>query len=287
MPTSYTLSDLPQVHGHRGCRGLFSENTLPAFLHAVRLGVPVLELDVVLSADGQVVVSHEPWMSAAICLDPAGQPIPEATQQHHNLYRMPYAEVRRYDCGQRQHPAFPEQQTLPAHKPLLHEVVAAVDQLSRELGHQLPRFSVEVKSEPAGDDRFHPAPEPYVAVVLAELNRLGLQHRTTLLSFDIRVLQEARQQQSAFALCLLVEDETPLTEHLLLLGFTPEVYGPHHDLVTPQLIAEAKLNGLQLVPWTVNNQADMRRLITLGIAGITTDYPDRLLSIYASFLHSS
>ncbi|WBA41168.1 glycerophosphodiester phosphodiesterase family protein [Hymenobacter canadensis] len=280
MPTSHASLAHPEVHGHRGCRGLFPENTLPAFLHAVRLGVTVLELDVVLSADGQVVVSHEPWMSAAICLDHAGQPIPAATQQQHNLYRMPYAQIRRYDCGRRQHPAFPAQQNLPAHKPLLREVVAATDQLARELGQAPPRFSLEVKSEPAGDNLFHPAPPAYVAVVLAELCRLDLERRTTLLCFDVRILQEARRQLPGLPLCLLVEDEVPLTEHLLQLGFVPEVYGPCHDLVTPQLVTEAAQDGLLLVPWTVNDPADMRRLTALGVAGITTDYPDRLLQLY-------
>jgi glycerophosphoryl diester phosphodiesterase len=243
--------------------------------------VDVLELDVVLSADGQVVVSHEPWMSAAICLDPVGQPIPAATQQEHNLYQLPYSQIRRYDCGRRQHPGFPAQQNLPAYKPLLHEVVAATDQLARELGRAPLRFSVEVKSEPAGDNLFHPAPVPYVSVVGAELRRLSLEHRTTLLSFDARILQEARRQLPGLPLCLLVEDEIPLAQHLLQLGFAPQVVGPRHDLVTPQLVAEAAQAGLLLVPWTVNDPGDMVRLIELGVAGITTDYPNRLLQLYS------
>lgn len=280
MAISDTSFSRPEVHGHRGCRGLFPENTLPAFLHAVRLGVAVLELDVVLSADGQVVVSHEPWMSATICLDPTGQPIPAATQQQHNLYQMPYAHIRRYDCGQLQHPAFPSQQNLPAHKPLLREVVAAVDQLAQELGLALPRFSVEVKSEPAGDNLFHPAPATYASVVLGELRWLSLESRTTLLCFDARILREVRRQLPMLPLCLLVEDNIPFLKHLQQLGFVPQVYGPRHDLVTSQLVAEAKNLSLQLVPWTVNDPADMLRLMGLGVAGITTDYPDRLLQLY-------
>ncbi|MBC6700061.1 glycerophosphodiester phosphodiesterase family protein [Hymenobacter puniceus] len=280
MALSNASSIRPEIHGHRGCRGLFPENTLPAFLHAVRLGVAVLELDVVLSADGQVVVSHEPWMSATICLDPAGQPIPAATQQQHNLYRMSYSQIREYDCGQLQHPSFPQQQTLPAHKPLLREVVATVDQLAQEFGHNPPRFSIEVKSELAGDNLFHPTPAAYVSVVMAELQRLSLVPRTTLLCFDVRILQEARRRLPVLPLCLLVEDNTPFAEHLQQLGFTPETYGPRHDLVTPQLVAETTQSGLQLVPWTVNNPADMLRLVSLGVAGITTDYPDRLLQLY-------
>ncbi|MBD2713499.1 hypothetical protein KBK19_00455 [Microvirga sp. STR05] len=279
LPTASSVR--PEVHGHRGCRGLYPENTLPGFLHAVQLGVDVLELDVVLSADGQVVVSHEPWMNAAICLDPLGARIPVALQQNHNLYRLPYAAIRRYDCGQLRHPDFPEQRLLPAFKPLLRQVVEAIDAFALRLGRAPVRFSVEVKSEPAGDGLFHPAPAAYVDVVLAELRALGLLSRSTLLCFDVRILQECRRQFPALTLCLLVEDELPLAEHIQTLGFSPEVYGPRYDLVTPELMAETSHRGIQVVPWTVNKQCVMQSLCALGVRGITTDYPDRLLALSA------
>jgi len=268
-----------EVHGHRGCRGLYPENTLPAFLHAARLGVDVQELDIVLSADGQVVVSHEPWMSAAICLDARGQRIPVAEEQQHNLYQLPYATIRRYDCGQLQHPDFPEQQSVPAYKPLLREVVAATDALTRELGRSPVRFSVEVKSTPPGDLLFHPEPAVFVPVVLAELQKLGIVPRTTLLSFDRRILQEARRQLPDLGLCLLVEDETPFEQHIRALGFVPEVYGPHYGLVSAQLLKAAARHHLRVVPWTVNDPTELRRLAQLSVAGLTTDYPDRLLAM--------
>ncbi|WP_260625754.1 glycerophosphodiester phosphodiesterase family protein [Hymenobacter sediminicola] len=250
-------------------------------MHAVRLGVDVLELDVVLSADGQVVVSHEPWMNAAICLDPQGLRIPAAVQQQHNLYQLPYEAIRRYDCGQLRHPGFPEQVLLPAVKPLLRDVVEAADALSMQLGRSPVRFSIEVKSEPAGDGRFHPAPTVFVAAVVTELRVLDLVPRSSLLCFDVRVLQECRRQLPALARCLLVEDALPFEEHIQALGFVPEVYGPRYDLVTSELLAETNHQGIQVVPWTVNNLDDMRSICALGIAGITTDYPDRLLALLA------
>lgn len=270
------------MHGHRGCRGLRPENTLPAFLHATALGVGVLELDVVLSADQQVVVSHEPWMSAAICLDPAGKRIEPAAQHQHNLYQLPYGAIRRYDCGQLQHPGFPTQQNQPAYKPLLREVVQQVDALTRRLGRGLMHYSVEVKSTPADDDIFHPSPAPYAAQVLAELRALRIIERTTLLCFDTRVLQAMRQLSPDMALCLLVEDALPLAQHIEQLGFVPAVYGPQHRLVTPELVAAVRALNMRLVPWTVNAPDDMARMLSLGISAITTDYPDRLLRILAA-----
>lgn len=281
MLRSDTPVSRPEVHGHRGCRGLFPENTLPGFLHAIRLGVDVLELDVVLSADGQVVVSHEPWMSSAICLDPYGQPIPPATAHEHNLYQLPYATIRRYDCGQLRHPSFPAQQPLPAFKPLLRDVVAATNQLALELNKPPVRFSIEVKSSAEGDTVFHPEPAAYCRAVLAEVQGLKLVPRATLLSFDVRILQQCRRQLPQLPVCQLVEDDLPFEAHREALGFAPEFYGPRYDLVSPSLIDRTARQGTRLVPWTVNDVAMMQQLLAWGVAGITTDYPDRLLAVLA------
>ncbi len=269
----------PEVHGHRGCRGLLPENTLPAFREALRLGVDVVELDVVISADHQVVVSHEPWMSAAICRAPTGAAIPVAEQQQHNLYHLPYARIRQYDCGLTRHPGFPEQQPVPAYKPLLREVVVELEILARQLGRPPVRYSIEVKSGVGEEPRFQPPAAVFLELVLAELRALEILPRTTLLSFDKRVLQLARPLLPSLPLCLLIEDTLPVAEHLLVLGFRPEVLGPDFHLLTPTLVANLREQHIKLVPWTVNEVADMWRVLALAPWGITTDYPDRLLGL--------
>ncbi|RFP64213.1 glycerophosphodiester phosphodiesterase [Hymenobacter lapidiphilus] len=269
----------PEVHGHRGCRGLRPENTLPAFREALRLGVDAVELDVVVSADRQVVVSHEPWMSASICLLPSGAPIGPAEARQHNLYQLPYARIREYDCGRTRHPNFPEQQPAPAAKPLLREVVADLENLTQQMGRTPVQYSVEIKSEPAHDGLFQPPPAELLALVLAELQALQILPRTTLLCFDKRILQLARHAAPTLPLCLLFEDELPLAEHLAALGFAPAVVGPNFRLLTPALAAELAGQHIRLVPWTVNEPADLRAVLALNPWGITTDYPDRLLAL--------
>lgn len=274
-----TILPFPQIHGHRGCRGLLPENTLPAFRRAVALGVEVVELDVVISADQQVVVSHEPWMSATICRQPDGCPILPAEQAQHNLYALPYTRIRQYDCGLTQHPGFPWQQPEPAVKPLLREVVAELDILARALGRPPVRYSVEIKSSPAYEPGFQPPPPRFLELVLAELRTTGILARTTLLCFDKRVLQLAHTQRPDLPLCLLVEDTQPLGVHLAELGFQPHIYGPDFRLLTPELAATLHDLGIGLVPWTVNEPADLQRVLQLRPTGITTDYPDRLLAL--------
>lgn len=269
----------PQIHGHRGCRGLLPENTIPAFCRAAELGADALELDIVVSADHQLVVSHEPWMSATICRTPEGVPLPAAEQFQHNLYAMPYARIREYDCGSTRHPLFPEQQPVATYKPLLREVVRTVDARRVQLNMPPVQFSIEVKSLPSGDGIWHPAPAQFVDLVLTELQTLALQSRTTLLCFDKRILQQAREQAPHLRLCLLLEDERPVPEHLRELGFHPHVLGPDFRLLTAATVAYLHQHGIGLVPWTVNDSADMHRILAFRPLGITTDYPDRLRSL--------
>jgi glycerophosphoryl diester phosphodiesterase len=258
---------------------LWPENTLAAFEQAVAGGVDVIEMDVVISGDGQVVVSHEPWFSAAICRLPSGAAIPPEQELQHNLYRLSYAEIRQYDCGLTQHPRFPQQQILPAYKPLLREVIDHVEALVKRLGRAAIRYSIELKTEPGGDDIFHPRPEVFVPLVLAIVGERQVSARVTLLSFDPRILRAARLLSPALALCLLVEDEQPLNKHLANLGFVPEVFGPDYDLLTAELLQEAHALGMRIVPWTVNDTEAMRYLIGAGVSGITTDYPDVLRAV--------
>ena len=272
-----------EVHGHRGCRGLMPENTLPAFRHALELGVDVLELDVVISADKQVVVSHEPWLNPAICLGPAGERLPTADPTKSNLYQMPYRLIRECDCGLLQHPDFPSQLSQPACKPLLSEVFTAIETACRQAGRSPVKYSVELKSSPAGDGVYHPVPAEFLALVLAEVVSAGLTARTTLLSFDARILRLAHEQAPAVATCFLIEDELPWVQHIEQLGFVPTTLGPDFHSVTPAAVQHlrAAFPSLRLVPWTVNSVQDMRRLLALRVDGITTDYPNQLLALLA------
>lgn len=270
-----------EVHGHRGCRGLRPENTLPAFLHALALGVDVLEMDVIISADNQVVVSHEPWLNPDICFGPDDQHIEANMSPAFNLYRMPYAAIRRCDCGQLRHPGFPEQVTQPAYKPLLREVLAAIETATAQLQRPPVGYSIEIKSSPAGDSIFHPEPAVFLPLVLAELIASQVLSRTTLLCFDARILQLANQQYPNLATCLLVEYDQSWLDSLQQIGFIPTTFGPDFHTVTFATVQQLRryFPTLRLVPWTVNELADMQRLVHLGVDGMTTDYPNRLLTL--------
>ena len=267
------------LQGHRGARGLYPENTIPAFLEAAELGVTTLELDVVVSQDSQLVVSHEPWMSADICLDPAGRPLPndrEAT----NLFRLPYTEIARYDCGSRGHPDYPEQRPLPTPKPLLKAVLDTIE--ARYTGADRPRlhYNIETKTSPSGDGFFHPDPEAFVRLLHRELDRPGLRERVVVQSFDVRPLQAMRRLDPDVPLALLVGGTENPESKVAALGFTPDILSPNYRLVDEALIAWAREAGMEVVPWTVNEPDAMKRLVVLGVDGLITDYPNRFVETF-------
>jgi glycerophosphoryl diester phosphodiesterase len=274
-----TTNDPPEVHGHRGCRGLLPENTVPAFLRATELGCDRLEMDVVVTGDGQVLVSHEPWLEHRICLDPDGRPITAATERSFNLYRMTVAEVQRCDCGSLGHPDHADQEAMRAVKPTLAQVVEAVEEHALMNGLHTPGYNIEIKSDPALYGTFQPPPEELARLVLDALDGLGITDLSIVQSFDPAVLEAVHAIEPDVVLALLVEDAAGLETQLSRLSFTPSIYSPYHALVDRALVDALAARDIRLVVWTVNEEEDIRRMLSLGVDGIISDHPERVLRL--------
>lgn len=263
--------------GHRGCRGLLPENTVPAFLRAAGMPeVVTLELDLAVSRDNQLIVSHEPWFNPAICSQPNGDSIPARDAEKYLLYQMTAAEIQAWDCGSRGNPRFRGQQKMPTHKPTLREAVTAVREAHP--GRAL-RWNLEIKSQPEWDGLRHPPVAEFARLVIAEIRALGLENAVTVQSFDARALQAVKQQAPALRLALLVENVQGFDANVKRLGFRPDIYSPYYLLVSKKLARKCHAAGIQLIPWTVNDVPAMRRLIRLGVDGIITDYPNLIAQV--------
>lgn len=270
------------IQGHRGARGLFPENTLNGFLEAVKLGVSTLEMDVVVSKDLKVVVSHEPWMNSVFCTQPNGKKIDEASMLDFNLYQMSYEEIKEFDCGKQTNPEFPFQKSIPGHKPLLSEVLLTIEAFLKD-NHLPPiNYNIEIKSEPKEIGSFYPDSSLYVELVIKEIQKYNLSSRVILQSFNILILQELAKLNTKFKIGLLVDNELTMKKNLNNLGFLPTYYNPYFLLVDAQLIHELHLVNIKIVPWTVNEISDMKKLIEMGVDGIITDYPDKALELLKS-----
>lgn len=260
--------------GHRGARGLVPENTIPSFIKALEYPVSTLELDVVVSKDGQLILSHEPWMSHHICSHPDGRPVTEEEDRSLNIYQMTYNEIKSYDCGSRGNERFPEQGAMKVHKPSLKDMVQAVEAHCKKEGLSLPSYNIEMKSYPPGDSIYHPIPEVFAQIMVKELKDLGIEKRANVQSFDIRCLEAVRAIDKSVVLAYLVEGEGSFEERLKMLSFQPEIYSPEHILVNPEMIKKAGELNMKVIPWTINDKERMEELIELGVDGIITDYPN-------------
>ena len=272
MEKNYKVFDW---QGHRGCRGLMPENSLPAFLHALTFEeIVTLEMDVCISKDGKVFVSHEPWMNHEIATKPNGELVSEAESMNINLYKMDYADIRAYDCGTRVHPRFLQQKKINTFKPLLSEVVEAVKIYCKAYNREIPRFNIELKSDLRGDDIYQPKPAIFAALVLKEIRKLGIYKNTILQSFDTRCLQELHKQDHKVFLALLVENEDGLEKNLQYLGFLPDIYSCYYKLLTKEVVDACHAKNIEVIPWTVNTAEDIAEMRKIGVDGIITDYPN-------------
>lgn len=291
------------VQGHRGARGLAPENTLAGFARALEIGVTTLEMDVAVTAEGVVVVSHDPALNPDITrgpdgrfIDPPGPPIRTLT----------LAELGRYDVGRirpgsRYAALYPEQVPVDGERiPALAEVFA----LTRRLGADTVRFNIETKVFP---DRpgLTVAPEEMAARLAAALDEAGVAPRAIVQSFDWRVLLWFQANRPDVALAWLTSAHGGANTLAprggrpspWLAGHDPAAHGgsvprmvraaggriwsPDHRSLREDEVAEARALGLTVIPWTVNDPTLMERLIGWGVDGIITDYPDRLRAVMA------
>jgi len=268
---------LIDVQGHRGCRGLLPENTIIAFRKALELGVTTLEMDLVISKDKQVVVSHEPFFNHEISTAPDNKVITEENHLEHNIYNLTYNEIKSYDVGLKTHNRFPEQLNQKASKPLLKDVIELAETLSKEIDRPAPYYNVEIKRKPEADNLYHPNADEFAGLVVKTIQDSGVKNRIYIQSFDVESLQVTQKLDLEIKLVLLIENSHSPESNLLKLGFTPDVYSPYYKLVNNELVDYCKKEGMKLIPWTVNKVEDMDAMLNIGVDGIITDYPDRLL----------
>ncbi len=261
--------------GHRGCRGLMPENSLPAFLHALEFPqVTTLELDLAVSKDNQLMVTHEPFFNPAICLQPDGQAVGITDEEKFLVYQMTVAEIQGFDCGSIGNPRFPEQQKQKTYKPTLKEVVEAVRAIRPDI-----RWNMEIKTQANWDGVRHPYVEEFASKVIADLRQYGIEKLTTVQSFDVRALKAMHKQAPDIQLAYLIENAESFESNMSKLDFTPAIYSPYYLTVNKKLVKECHDRKMQLVPWTVNDVHAMRRLIRLGVNGVITDYPNLIKEV--------
>ena len=240
------------VHGHRGARALFPENTLPAFEYAIAAGADALELDVAVTRDDIVVVAHDPTLDR--------RPIRELT----------CGELQQWRCGTKRHPLFPRQAHMPGVRiPTLDQVL---DLAGR--GHFL--FNIEIKSFPRRP-RLTPPPEHFAELVWHAIRRHRLQHRVMVQSFDFRTLHAMRRLAPDLPLGALYS-RAPRSFPSIAHRAGADIVAPHHLLVSARRVRAAHAAGLRVITWTANHPRQWKRLIAARVDAIITDHPAALIT---------
>ena len=262
--------------GHRGCRGLMPENTIPAMIRALELGVTTLEMDAVITKDDHVILSHEPFFSNDVSTKHDGTPVAMSEERKFNIFQMTYFETQQFDVGIKPHPRFPQQQKVPAKKPLLSDVIDSVEKYCQVHNLQAPFYNIETKSQPVTDYIFHPAPEKFTDLVMQVINKKGIAERVIIQSFDFRTLQVMNRKYPLIKTAALIEDhdKRSLETQLSALSFVPTIYSPHYSLVSSELVEKCHAQNMKVIPWTVNDKPTIDRLRQMKVDGIITDYPD-------------
>lgn len=293
MSLAFTAAHAFDLQAHRGGRGLWPENTLHAFDQSITLGVSTLELDIALTADGVVVVSHDTALNPDHTRDATGAWLPAAGPL---IRSLTLAQLQAYDVG-RLRPGSPYAEQFATQTPKDGEripTLAAVFALVKERRAHAVRLNIETKLDPTRPDD-SASPEAMVRALLAEVDRAGMAQRVTIQSFDWRSLalvgQLAPQMPRAYLTTARMLQDSRWTAGLNAADFgsTPQlvkaaagatpgpvVWSPAGNTVTGAGVKEAQALGLQVIPWTLNTRTDMAKLIDLGVDGLISDFPDRL-----------
>ncbi|MBI4890248.1 MAG: glycerophosphodiester phosphodiesterase [Acidobacteria bacterium] len=250
-----------EVHGHRGARTMRPENTLPAFEYAIQVGVDYLEMDLNVTKDDVLVVSHDAEINRKICTGPEGETL---------IRKLTLEQVKRFDCGAVRNPDFPRQQTVAGTRiPTFDEVLALAPKGKFQ-------FNVEMKSNPKKPEQT-PEAKQYAEMVVAAIRKHGLEKRVLLQSFDWRNLQAVKAIAPEIRLSALYGGLPKDFKAISKEAGGTQVVSVHYLLVTKGKVKSAHKAGIQVVPWTPNEEGQWKRLIGYGVDAIITDDPAALI----------
>ncbi len=272
------MSEYVDVQGHRGGAGLVPENTIEAMKHALDMGLNTLELDLQISEDGQVVVSHDAYFHYRYAIRPDGSRVEKGEPKEY-LYTMPYSEIVKYDVGSRKSEVWPDKACYKAVKPLASDLIDFVENYTKEKGYSPVRYNIEIKSKNAkGEGQNWPTYDAFVTACCKLLHSKYLGDRLVIQCFDHRALNYMHEKYPEFIVSYLVDAKAPdFDTYMGKLTFTPQWLSPHYTIVDEALVEKCREKGIRLVPWTVDEPEDIKRMIDFGVEAIISNYPDRVL----------
>ena len=276
----YDMSKYVDVQAHRGGAGLKPENTLNSMTNAIKLGVNTLEMDMQVSKDDKVVISHDPYFHPRYSTRPDGTLV-GAKDPKEYLYTMPYDSIARYDVGMRPNTVWPNQAKEKAFKPLASVLIDSVEHFTALNGYSPMRYNIEVKSRAGkGEGTLWPDYKQFVDICIPLLLSKNLGDRLVVQCFDERALNYMHEKYPQLKLSYLVEPKDGEFEaYMAKLNFTPDWLSPETTMINKELVDKCHAKGIKVVPWTVDTPENIQKMIDCGSDAIISNYPDMLLKI--------
>jgi glycerophosphoryl diester phosphodiesterase len=259
------------LQGHRGARGHAPENTLPGFERALAIGVDTLELDVGVTRDGVVMIHHDRRLNPDLARGPDGQWVtaPAAT-----IFSLSYQELQKYDVG-RIRPGSEYARRFPHQKPIDGARIPRLEELFSQTRNTKVRFNIETKLIPEAPEETL-APEPFARALIAEVRKAGVAARTTIQSFDFRTLAVVQREAPEITTAYLTSGRKGEAVPRMVHEARGAIWSPNFQDLDARARAVARELGVKIIPWTVNEPADIARVIDMKVDGIISDYPDRV-----------
>jgi glycerophosphoryl diester phosphodiesterase len=261
---------------HRGGRGLMPENTILSQKNAIDYDC-TMEMDLQMSKDKKIVVSHDGYFNSQFCLDPNGNTMTKKDGRSRLIYDMPYDSIAMYDCGIKPNPAFPQQKDIHTMKPLLSVLLDSVEAYGKRTHyHHVNHYNIELKTRPKWDGKRYPSVEEYTDSAMAIIERKGIASRTMIQSFDVRALRMVHKKWPKVEISYLVgaKDKKDVQGYIDDLGFKPDIFSPNYHLVTAERVKKFHEKGIKIIPWTPDKLSEIQKLKDMGVDGEITDYPN-------------
>ncbi len=265
------------AEAHRGGRGLMPENTILAMKDAMsHPNITTLEMDTHITKDGKVVVTHDDYLSPGFMLTPSGAEIPAKDAKKYNVFKMDYAELRKFDIGTKFHKDFPQQKKIKTYIPLLADLIDSVQHEIKLKEKKQYFYNIETKCSAKGDGVSNPTPDVFVKLLMEVIMSKKIEKYVVIQSFDKRTIQIINEKYPQVKTSYLVNNKKTYEQNIADLGYKPFILSPNFNMVDAEFVKKAHADGVKIIPWTANTKEEINRLKALKVDGIISDYSNLL-----------
>lgn len=255
---------------HRGGAGLMPENTILSAKNALSFGATI-EMDLYMSKDSQLIVTHDPHVVSLYALYPDGNPVLKEDETELVLSQMNYDEIKMFEIGLKPHPTYPQQNKISAYIPLFSNLIDSAEIYARLSHLKSPRYNIQAGPAYTITDSFR---SDFIKKLMKIVLKKNIQKRSMFQAFDLGMLEIMHRDYPGEIKISYLVSKNDLETNLKKLTFLPDIYSPYYKLITKELVDQCHQKKMKIIPWTVNTKEEIEQLRAMNVDGIISDYPN-------------